>query len=94
MTQDDFQRQQAQSLVAGNYSPPASVASNSDQAVDAKVREILAQMGVVQQAPARALSPTEQARANLENAGAGKGVDERLAELYYVVGVLAAKVGL
>lgn len=81
-----------------SYAPPQQVASNSDiaaliqQAVDAALAKQQAEQQAASQP--RVVSPEEAARAALDNAGAGLGIDERLAELYAVVSHLASKVGV
>lgn len=81
-----------------NYSPPTNTTSNIDQAqllavVEQLVKERLAAAGVTHE-PAKVLTPEEATRASLDNAGIGLGVDERLAELYRALDILAKKVGI
>lgn len=87
-------------LGAFNYAPPSQVASNTNQidaaaiqaAIDRAVAAALAQRGVTPPAPEK--SPEEHARAAIDNAGAGLGIDERFAELYRHLDLIAKKVGL
>ena len=84
---------------APGYTPPLNSASNQDQAafnaaIEAAVSAKLAQMGVAPIARARELSPEEAARAAVDNAGKGLGVDERLAELYRHFDTVLKKLGM
>ncbi len=95
------QNQTDAALSAANYTPPSAVASNSNQAdiaalIAQAVQAALAQQQAEQQAASlpKVLSPEEQARVHLDNAGAGLGVEERLQQLYHVVELLAQKVGI
>lgn len=88
-------------LSAANYTPPAQVATNTDinALIAQAVQQALAQHTAeqAQQAAANApkvLSPEEQARAHLDNRGAGLGVEERLQQLYALVHLIATKVGV
>ena len=81
------------------YTPPTTTSGNQDQGqlaalVEQLVKERLAAAGVQQAEPAKELSPEEACRAAIDNAGAGLGVDERLAELYRHLDTLAKKVGI
>jgi hypothetical protein len=80
------------------YTPPVTTTSNQDAGVLALVeqliRERLAAAGLPNLVPAKVLSPEESARAAIDNAGAGLGIDERLAELYKHLDTLAKKVGI
>lgn len=81
-----------------SYAPPAAVVSNSDlQAViDAAVAQALAKQAAdaADASRPRVLSPEEHARMHLDNHGAGLGVDERLHQLYFLVELIAQKVGI
>lgn len=96
MTQDPFTPDPA--LSAANYTPPTPVAVNGDIAamIAAAVQSaVAAERARVEQANAPVvLSPEEQARVHLDNAGAGLGVDERLNQLYALVHLIAQKVGI
>lgn len=81
-----------------NYTPPTTTTSNSDASgiaalVEQMVRERLAAAGLTKEPP-KVLTPEEQARAALDAKGAGLGVDERLAELYRHLDLIAKKVGI
>lgn len=82
-----------------NYTPPVTTNSNQDAAATAALVEQLlaarlAQLGVQLPAPVKNLTPEEAARAAIDNAGSGLGVDERLAELYRHLDTIARKVGI
>lgn len=85
-------------LSAPSYTPPSPVASNQD--IAALIAQAVQQAMVQQQAQQVAasqpkeLTPEEQARVALDNAGYLLGVEERLAELYVVVELLAQKAGI
>ena len=89
-------------LSAPNYQPPTQTTTNVDiaaliqQAVQAQLSQALAQQQAAQLAAAqpKVLSPEEQARAALDNAGAGLGIEERLQELYQHLELIARKVGI
>lgn len=85
-------------LSAANYTPPSAVASNTDIAalIAQAVQAALAQQQAEQVAASqpKVLTPEEQARVHLDNAGAGLGVEERLQQLYALVHVIAQKVGV
>lgn len=80
-----------------NYQPAQTVNSNADiqaqieRAVQAALAGLNVQPGA---APAPQQTPEEAARAALNNAGTGLGIDERLNELYALVAHVASKVGL
>lgn len=83
---------------AANYTPPSAVAANVDiQAiVAAAVAQALAQREA-EVAAANApvvLTPEQQARVHLDNAGAGLGIQERFEQLYALVEHIASKVGV
>lgn len=83
-----------------NYTPPAQVASNTDPTIQAYIQQQIAAALAQHQAEQAAasapvvLSPEQEARKALDNAGAGLGVEERLAELYRHLELIARKVGL
>lgn len=92
-------------LSAFNYSPPVpasgvsqDVAAQQDMRaqIAAAVAQALAarEAEVAAAAQPKVLSPEEDARARLDLAGVGLGVEERLAELYKVLHLLATKVGV
>lgn len=85
-------------LSAASYTPPSPVTTNTDIAalINAAVAAALAQREAEQVAAAqpKVLTPEEQARVHLDNAGAGLGIDERLNQLYALVHVIAQKVGI
>lgn len=82
-----------------NYAPPTTSSGNQDAGqlaalVEQLVKERLAAAGVQNVEPARVVSPEEAARKAIDNAGAGLGIDERLAEIYRHLDTLAKKVGI
>lgn len=84
---------------AAGYTPPLVSASNQDQqafqaAVAAAVAAEMANRDAQAQAAHREPTPEEAARAAIDNAGKGLGIDERLAELYRHLDTIARKVGL
>lgn len=84
---------------AANYAPPQVSVSNQDQqsfqqAVAAAVAAEMASREAQAQAANRPPTPEEAARAAIDNAGAGLGIEERFAELYRHLATLAQKVGL
>ena len=85
-------------LAASNYTPPSPVATNQDIAalIAQAVQAALAQQQAEQVAASqpKVLSPEEQARLHLDNAGVGLGVEERLQQLYALLHVIAQKVGV
>lgn len=88
-------------LSAANYMPPAQVATNSNQAdiaalIAQAVQAALAQQQAEQVAAnaPKVLSPEEQARVHLDNAGVGLGVEERLQQVYALLHLIAQKVGI
>ena len=88
-------------LSAANYIPPSPVAANTNQAdiaalIAQAVQAALQQQQAEQVAASqpRVLSPEEQARLHLDNAGIGLGIEERLQQLYALVELLARKAGI
>lgn len=99
MTSPDPQQMAEFVANAAGYTPPMASGSNQDQAafaaaIEAAVAAKMAQMGLQATAKPRELTPEEAARAAIDNAGKGLGVDERLAELYKHLDTIAKKVGL
>lgn len=91
-------QEQDLSLSAASYAPPSAVNTNTDIAalIQAAVQQALAQQVADQVAAAqpKVLSPEEQARAALDNAGAGLGLQENINELYRHLALIASKVGI
>jgi hypothetical protein len=85
-------------LSAANYTPPNPVAANTDiaalieQAVAAALQQREAE--VIAASQPVVLTPEEQARVHLDNSGAGLGVEERLAQVYALLHLIAQKVGI
>lgn len=83
--------------------PPVAAVANTDIASliqEAVSKAVAAQLEAAQvaggnvAAAVHQLSPEEAARAALDNAGVGLGVEERLQELYKHLSLIAAKVGI
>lgn len=77
------------------YTPPTTSVSNQNQSdLLALVQQLQAQVAVLTPTPPKVLTAEEAARAAIDNAGKGLGVDERLAELYRHLDTIARKVGI
>lgn len=104
MSEPEQDPKQDLTLSAYNYVPPVHATGNQDvgaardaaqaASLELRIKELEQRLAASVPAPVRVLTPEERARAALDARGAGKGVDERFAELYEHLDTVARQVGI